>query len=68
MIWTVAIVRVEVHTTMGIDLDVISSVYKRAIFSYISLNPSFIANVQKACDIVCYGGFFMPFFRVKGGL
>ena len=37
-------------------------------FSYMSLNPSFIANVQKACDIVCYGGFFMPFFRVKGGL
>lgn len=32
MIWTVAIVRVEVHTTMDIDLDVIPSVYKRAIF------------------------------------
>ena len=67
MIWTVAIVRVEVHTTMGIDLDMISSVYKRAIFSYISLNPSFIANAQKASDIVCYGGFFMPFLGGIGG-
>lgn len=32
MIWTVVIVRVEVHTTMDIDLDVISSAHKRAIF------------------------------------
>ena len=61
MIWTVAIVRVEVHTTMDIDLDVISSVYKRAIFSYISLNPSFIANVQKRVTLFVTVDFYALF-------
>ncbi len=61
MIWTVVIVRVEVHTTMDIDLDMIPSVYKRAIFSYISLNPSFIANAQKCVTLFVTVDFLCPF-------